>query len=203
MAKIVGGTEAADMKAVLETPPDAGAVARLSEDARYNSTLRTTCVATMVSAGHARNALPQRAEANVNCRILPGHTPGEVRAELRRVIADPKVEVRLVNDAGALSDNGENDVSVTPPPLNKEVFATLRTVVDEHWPGLPIVPEMETGASDSKITMGAGIPTYGFSGMGVDGDDVRAHGQDERIGVESYYTGVEFYYEFLKKLTSE
>jgi acetylornithine deacetylase/succinyl-diaminopimelate desuccinylase-like protein len=203
MAKIETGQVAEDMRGVLKTPPDAAAVARLSESPLYNSTMRTTCVATMVQAGHARNALPQRAKANVNCRILPGHTPAEVRAELTKVFADPKVEVKLVSDAGALSDRDENEVSVTPPPLNKEVFAALHSVVDQMWAGLTIVPEMETGASDSKITMAAGMPSYGFSGMGIDGDDVRAHGKDERIGVESFYTGVNFDYLYLKALTGK
>ena len=203
MAKIEKGQTAVDMRAMLRKPMDRAAAARLSQDPRYNSTLRTTCVATMVQAGHAPNALPQRAQANVNCRILPGHTPAEVRAELNRVFADPKLEVRLVTDAGVLSDRGENDVSITPPPLNKDVFAALRTTVDRMWPGLPIVPEMETGASDSKITMAAGIPSYGFSGMGIDSGDMRAHGKDERIGVEAYYNGVEFYYLYLKALTGE
>jgi acetylornithine deacetylase/succinyl-diaminopimelate desuccinylase-like protein len=203
MSKIQTGPLSADMQGVLKTPPDAAAVNRLSEKPLYNSTMRTTCVATMVQAGHARNALPQHAEANVNCRILPGHTPAEVRAELTKVFADPKIEVKLVNDAGALSDRGENEVSVTPPPLNEEVFGALRFVVGQMWPGLPIVPEMETGASDSKITMAAGMPSYGFSGMGIDSDDVRAHGKDERIGIESFYTGVNFDYRFLKALTGK
>jgi acetylornithine deacetylase/succinyl-diaminopimelate desuccinylase-like protein len=201
MSKIETGQLSADMQGVLKTPPDVAAVNRLSEKPLYNSTMRTTCVATMVQAGHARNALPQHAEANVNCRILPGHTPAEVRAELTKVFGDPKVEVKLVNNAGALSDRDENEVSVTPPPLNEEVFGALRSVVGQMWPGLPIVPEMETGASDSKITMAAGMPSYGFSGMGIDADDVRAHGKDERIGIESFYTGVNFDYRFLKALT--
>jgi acetylornithine deacetylase/succinyl-diaminopimelate desuccinylase-like protein len=203
MAKIEGGKVGAEMLAVLKTPPDMASSSKLSENPLYNSTMRTTCVATMVTAGHAPNALPQRAQANVNCRILPGHTPAEVRAELTKVIADPKVEVKLVNDAGALSDRDENEMSVTPPPLNEEVFAALHEVAGQMWPGLPIVPEMETGASDSKITMAAGIPTYGFSGMGIDGDDVRAHGKDERIGVESFYNGVNFDYRYLKALTGK
>jgi acetylornithine deacetylase/succinyl-diaminopimelate desuccinylase-like protein len=203
MSKIETGQLSADMQGVLKTPLEAAAVGRLSESPLYNSTMRTTCVATIVQAGHAHNALPQRAEANVNCRILPGHTPAEVRAELTKVFADPKVEVRLVNDAGALSDRDENEVSVTPPPLNEEVFGALHTVVGQMWPGLPIVPEMETGASDSKITMAAGMPSYGFSGMGIDGDDVRAHGKDERIGMESFYTGVNFDYRYLKALTGK
>jgi acetylornithine deacetylase/succinyl-diaminopimelate desuccinylase-like protein len=201
MSKIETGQVSEDMQGVLKTPADSAAVERLSESPLYNATMRTTCVATMVEAGDARNALPQRAEANVNCRILPGHTPAEIRAQLNKVIDDPKVEVRLVNDAGALSDRDENEMSVTPPPLNEEVFGALHKVVGQMWPGLPIVPEMETGASDSKITMAAGMPSYGFSGMGVDGDDVRAHGKDERIRVESFYTGVEFDYRYLKALT--
>ena len=201
MSKIETGQVSKDMRGVLQTPSDVGAINRLSETPLYNSTMRTTCVATMVQAGHAPNALPQRAQANVNCRILPGHTPAEVRQELSKVLADPKVEVQLVNNAGALSDRGENEVSVAPPPLNEEVFAALNSVVGQMWPGLPIVPEMETGASDSKITMAAGMPSYGFSGMGVDTDDVRAHGRDERIGVESFYTDVTFNYLYLKALT--
>jgi acetylornithine deacetylase/succinyl-diaminopimelate desuccinylase-like protein len=203
MAKIETGQVAADMQGVLKTPPEAAAVGRLSDNPLYNSTMRTTCVATMVEAGHARNALPQRAQANVNCRILPGHTPAEVRAELIKMFADPKMEVKLVIDGGALGHRDENEMSVPPPPLNEEVFAALKKVTGQMWPGLPIVPEMETGASDSKITMAAGMPSYGFSGMGIDADDVRAHGKDERIGVESFYTGVEFQYRYLKALTGK
>ena len=203
MEKIEKGQKADDLRGVLKTPPDATAVARLSEDPLYNSTLRTTCVATMVSAGHAPNALPQRAEANVNCRILPGHTPAETREQLVKVFADPKVEVQLLNSARQLSDEGLKEMSVTPPPLNEEVFGTLHTVVEKMWPGIPVIPQMETGATDSKYTMAAGIPSYGFCGMGIDEDDVRAHGRDERIGVDSYYTGVEFEYRYLKALTGK
>ena len=201
MAKLETGQKAADLRAVLKTPPDAAAAARLSEDPLANSTLRTTCVATMVNAGHAPNALPQRAEANVNCRIFPGHTPAEIRAQLVKVFADPKVEVQLLNSAQKPSDDALNEKSVTPPPLNDEVFGALHAVAGKMWPGLPIIPQMETGATDSKYTMAAGIPSYGFCGMGIDEDDVRAHGRDERIGVESYYTGVEFQYQYLKMLT--
>lgn len=201
MSQIEHGQVAADMRGVLLSPPNRAAVERLSENPRYNSTLRTTCVATMLQAGHAPNALPQKAQANVNCRIFPGHTPREVRIQLEAVIADPKVEVKLID--GLASDSNENEVSITPPPLNKEIFDALHAVVERTWPGLPIVPEMETGASDSKITMAAGIPSYGFSAMGGDADDVRAHGRDERRGVESYYAGVQFYYQFLKQLTGK
>jgi len=193
------GQTATDMHAIAATQPDMAAAARLSADPVYNSTMRTTCVATILNAGHAPNALPQRAEANVNCRILPGHTPGEVRRQLEALFADPLVKVELVADSGI--NSGENEVSVTPPPLNHEVFDALRKVTGEMWPGTPVIPEMETGASDSKITMAAGIPSYGFSGMGIDEDDDRAHGRDERLGVESYYAGVEFTYLYLKALT--
>ena len=99
------------------------------------------------------------------------------------------------------SDDGLQDKSVTPPPLNTEVFGTLHAVVEKMWPGIAVIPEMETGATDSKYTMAAGIPSYGFCGMGIDEDDVRAHGRDERIAVESYFTGVEFQYAYLKAMT--
>lgn len=192
---------AADMRAILAPKADPAAIARLSDDYVYNSLMHTTCVATMLSGGHAPNALPQRAEANVNCRILPGHTPGEVRKQLEAVFAEPKLTVKLDTDSGI--NGGENEVSVTPPALNKEVFDALHSATNQMWPEIPVIPEMETGASDSKITMDAGIPSYGFSGMGIDEDDVRAHGRDERLGVESYYAGVEFMYLYLKTLTGK
>ena len=194
------GQVGADMKAILAAKPDMAAAARLADDPAYNSTMRTTCVATMLTAGHAPNALPQRAEANVNCRILPGHTPGEVKKVLEGVVGDPKVKFTLETDG---ISSGEDEVSVTPPPLNKEVFEALRGVVGQMWAGTPVIPEMETGASDSKITMAAGIPSYGFSGFGIDEDDDRAHGKDERLGVESYFAGVEFTYLYLKALTGK
>jgi acetylornithine deacetylase/succinyl-diaminopimelate desuccinylase-like protein len=199
MAKVAKGQQAADMRAILTAHPDTAAETRLSVDPHFNSTMRTTCVATMMTAGHAPNALPQFAQANVNCRILPGHTPGEIRTKLTALIGDAKVEVTL--SLNGASDSGENDKSISPPPLNKEVFSALHAVVDEIFPGLPIIPEMETGASDSKLTMAAGIPSYGLCGMGIDNNDNRAHGKDERIRVEAFYTGVQFDYLYLKKLT--
>jgi len=199
MAKVAKGQQATDMRAIVASPPSVAAEARLSADPHYNSTMRTTCVATMMTAGHAPNALPQFAQANVNCRILPGHTPAEVRTKLTSVIADPKVDVKLVVEVA--SDSGENDKSISPPPLNQEVFTALHCVAGTMFPGVPIIPDMETGASDSKFTMAAGIPSYGFSGMGIDDNDVRAHGKDERIHVEAFYTGVQFDYLYLKKLT--
>lgn len=198
LAKVASGQQAADMRSVVSASPDKAAIARLSDDPHYNSIMRTTCVATMMEAGHAPNALPQHAAANVNCRILPGHTPGEIRKVLASVINDPKVTIKLNTDG---ISSGEDELSVTPPPLNQEVFAALNATAHQVWPGVPAIPQMETGASDSKITMDAGIPSYGFSGMGIDEDDDRAHGKDERLGVESFYTGVQFNYLFLKALT--
>jgi acetylornithine deacetylase/succinyl-diaminopimelate desuccinylase-like protein len=202
MTHIESGQVAADMRGILTTPPDAAAIERLSRDARFNSTMRTTCVATMMSAGHAPNALPQRAQANVNCRILPGHSQEEVRLELVKIFNDPALSVRYTSDTGEVSDHGSDRSAMAPPPLRPDVMASLRMATEKMWPGTPIVPIMETGASDSIYTMMAGIPSYGISGVAIDHDDVRAHGKDERVRVDSFYAGVEFYYDFLKTLTT-
>lgn len=202
MAKIETGQPAADMRAILASPPDAAAIERLSTDARYNSTLRTTCVATMLSGGHAPNALPQRAEANVNCRIFPGHSQEEIRLQLVALFNDPKLNVRYRNDAGEVADHGSERKAMVPPPLRADVMDAMRAVAGKLWPGAPVIPTMVTGSSDSIYTMYAGIPSYGISGIAIDRDDVRMHGKDERLKVDSYYTGVEFYYQFLKALTA-
>ena len=190
----------ADMNAILHTPPDAAAVARLSKDPRYNSMLRTTCVATRLSAGHANNALPQSATALVNCRILPGHSPAETEQTLVRVFADPKVTVRYIGSIGNVENapDSKGFPTVMPSP---EVLRPLERVAAEMWPGAPVIPDMETGASDSVYTMAAGIPSYGINGVAIDQDDIRAHGKDERVRVTSYFEGVDFYYRFLKAMT--
>jgi acetylornithine deacetylase/succinyl-diaminopimelate desuccinylase-like protein len=208
MAKVETSDRAADMKGILKTPPDTAAVARLSKDPIDNSTIHTTCVATRLNAGHANNALPQRAEANVNCRILPGHSAEEVRQELIKAFDDPKgvdtkITVRYVDSFGNISDSASDRKSLPPPPLRRDVFGPLEKITSELWPGIPVIPEMATGASDGVYTMGAGIPTYGIAGIAIDRDDIRAHGRDERLGVESYYKGVDFYYRYLKAVTSE
>jgi acetylornithine deacetylase/succinyl-diaminopimelate desuccinylase-like protein len=192
----------ADMNAILRTPPDSAAAARLSKDPRYNAMLRTTCVATRLTAGHANNALPQTAQANVNCRILPGHSPEETGQTLIRVFDDPKVAVRYVGAIGAAdkAPDSKGFPTVLPPA---EVLRPLERVAAEMWPGAPVIPEMETGASDSVHTMAAGIPSYGIGGLGIDQDDIRAHGKDERLRVASYFEGVEFYYRFLKAMTGK
>lgn len=202
MAKIETGQVADDMRAILATPPDPAAMQRLSRDARYNSTMRTTCVATMMSAGHAPNALPQRAEANVNCRIFPGHSQEDIRLELIHLFNDPTLSVRYRSDAGELTDHGSERKAMAPPPLRADVMNSVRKVAGKLWPGAPVIPVMVTGSSDSIYTMNAGIPSYGISGIAIDRDDVRMHGKDERLKSDSYYTGVEFYYQFLKALTT-
>ncbi|HKT68881.1 MAG TPA: M20/M25/M40 family metallo-hydrolase, partial [Terriglobales bacterium] len=192
---------AADMKAILQTPPDQAAIARLSGDTVFNATMRTTCVATRLDAGHANNALPQTALANVNCRILPGHSREEVRQQLVKIFADPKVEVRYVANDGQVMDRAPEKLGNSPVQLRPDVMQTLDKLAAEMWPGAPVIPTMSTGASDGIYTNAAGLPTYGISGTAIDMDDVRAHGRDERLGVQSYYNGVQFYYLFLKALT--
>lgn len=201
-AALETGERAADMRAILKNPPDEAAIARLSKDPRYNSMTHTTCVATRLNAGHANNALPQLAQANVNCRILPGHPIEEVRQDLIRIFRDPAVTVRYVSDAGEVQDKVPDKKSfptVTPPA---GILRPLARVADSLWPGAPVIPIMDTGASDSVYTMAAGIPSYGISGLAIDQDDVRAHGRDERVRVGAYYDCVDFYYRFLKALTS-
>ena len=203
LAKVQTGQVAADMRAILGNKPDAKAIARLSRDPAWNSTLHTTCVATRLAGGHANNALPQSATATVNCRILPGHSPEEIRQELVKRVADPAVTVRYIHSkTDERLDVAPDVTAASPPPPRPDVFDALRRAVDARWPGLPIIPTMTTGASDSVYTVRAGIPSYGFSGIAVDRDDVRAHGKDERLRANSYYDGAAFWYDFLKDLTS-
>ena len=199
--KASGDTQtAADMLAILKTPPDPAALARLEATPRYNATVRTTCVATMLSAGQAPNALPQFANANVNCRILPGHTQEETRQTLIKVLADPAIKVQYKDDAGTLFDKGTERVSPAPPPLRPDIFDPLHKVMAEMYPGLPILPQMETGASDSVYTIAAGIPSYGINGVAIDTNDERAHARDERVNILAFDRGVDFYYRYLQAL---
>ena len=198
MSKVESGQRAEDMRALLKSPPDQAAVARLSRDPIDNSILHTTCVATRLNAGHANNALPQTAEANVNCRIEPGHTPEEIRRQLQQVVADPQISIVYV----VTTSGGPDRQALPPAPVRPDVFGPLKQIVAEMWPGLPIIPTMATGASDGIYTTAAGMPTYGVSGEAIDRDDIRAHGKDERVRQDSFYHAVDFYYRFLKLLTS-
>jgi acetylornithine deacetylase/succinyl-diaminopimelate desuccinylase-like protein len=198
MSKVETGQRASDMLAILKNPPDAKAIERLSADPIDNSILHTTCVATRLNAGHANNALPQLAQATVNCRVEPGHTPEEIRTDLEKIVADPKVKLAYVGAIG-----GAPAKSYPPPPLREDIFHPLEKVVAEMWPGLPIIPDMATGASDDVYTNAVGLPAYSVSGEMVDRDDIRAHGKDERIRQDAFYKAVEFYYRFLKTLTAQ
>ncbi len=202
--KLVGrDPKSDDIRAMLRTPPDKAAVARVSEDRHYNSLVHTTCVATRLNAGHANNALPQTAQAIVNCRILPGHTPEEVRRELARIFADPKVEVRYVDSkTNEAVDTAPAQAGGPPATPRPDVVKAVTSVADSLWPGAPVVVDMETGASDSKYTNAAGTPSFGIGEIAVDHDDIRAHGKDERVRVSSFYEGVEFMYRFVKAVAS-
>ena len=182
MAGIETGALAADFKAVAQAAPNPDVVARLSATPLYNAMLRTTCVATMASAGHAPNALPQRATANVNCRILPGEDPHAVQQALAKAVNNPRVSITPV-DAAKPSP---------PSPLTPEVMQAITRVTEEMFPGVPVIPFMSTGATDGLYFRQAGIPIYGVSGLFGDMDDNRAHGRDERMGVREFFDGQEF-----------
>jgi len=202
LAKVESAQNAADMRAMLAQLPDQLAIARLGRVPQFNALVRTTCVATRLEAGHANNALPQTARAIVNCRILPGHSAEEVRLELVRILADPAVSVRHISDlTNQIADTAPLDKPLAPVALRTDVLDPLKRLAAQFWPGAPVVTDMETGASDSKYTNAAGIPSFGFSALAIDRDDVRAHGKDERLRVTSYYDGVDFYYRYLKALT--
>ena len=202
MSSLESGPVAANMKGILEKPPSAAAIRELSIIPKYNTTIRTTCVATRLAGGHANNALPQSASAIVNCRILPGHSREEVRQQLIRVFKEPEVEVRYVSDSGEAAATAPLSTGGPPTELRPEVMQPLEALVAQMWPGTPVIPIMEPGASDGKYTSEAGIPTYGINGIAIGIDDVRAHGKDERVGVDSYYRGVDFYYRYLRMLSS-
>ncbi|MGC1108041.1 MAG: M20/M25/M40 family metallo-hydrolase [Candidatus Acidiferrales bacterium] len=192
MSKMNQGALAADLAGAAKNPPDRASIERLSASPYYNALLRTTCVATRLSGGHANNALPQDASAIVNCRIFPGGTQEATQKTLVQILDDPQIKVS----------------AVAPPhtspasPLRKDVLEADERVVGEMWPGTPVIPTMETGATDGYRLRDAGIPTYGISGVFIDMNDVRAHGRDERILQSSFYEGVDFFYRYIKALSS-
>ena len=200
-AALMTGQISADMKAVAKDPPDPAAVERLSQSPYFNSLLHTTCVATMLSGGHAPNALPQTARANVNCRIFPGEDPQDILKTLERVANDPKVKITFVPQIGP--DGKVVPVVPMPPsPLLPEVMQAMEKTLAVAWPGVPLVATMSTGATDGRITRIAGIPTYGISCMFFDVNDERAHGKDERVGVQDFYDGVDFNYKLIRALSA-
>lgn len=200
-AELTKGSGAADLRAVAKEPPDKAAVARLSQTPYYNALLRTTCVATMLTGGHAPNALPQMARANVNCRIFPGEDPADVRQTLERVVADPKVTVSAV-ETRAADGSIVHQVTVPPSPLLPELTQAMDKTVQQMYGNTPVLATMSTGATDGRITRIAGIPTYGISCMFFQMNDNRAHGKDERVGVQDFYDGITFNYNLIRALSS-
>jgi acetylornithine deacetylase/succinyl-diaminopimelate desuccinylase-like protein len=190
-ADLVGGEMGEAMARIVDNPADQAAARMLSVEPQYNSRLRTTCVATLLSGGHAENALPQLASANVNCRILPDHDPAEVHGRLQELAEPFEVTVSPVGSA----------TPSPPSPLTDEVLGPIERITGEMWPGVTVLPVMSTGATDGLYLRRAGIPVYGVSGLFGDVDDVRAHGQDERIGVRSFHEGQEFLYRLVKALS--
>jgi acetylornithine deacetylase/succinyl-diaminopimelate desuccinylase-like protein len=184
----------ADMRALAKQPPDTQAAERLASVSSYfNALMRTTCVATMLSGGHATNALPQLATANVNCRILPGEAPAAIRQKLIDVLADRAVAVSFVDEA-----------KPSPPsPLQPQIMQPLESITHAMYPGAIVVPTMGTGATDGLYLRNAGIPTYGIEGLFYEIDDNRAHGRDERVGVKQYFEALEFQYRLIKALASQ
>ena len=187
MSTILGGQTGAAMTALLANPNDAAANAIVSKDAAFHSMLRTTCVATLLDAGHANNALPQRARANINCRIIPGETKASVQAELARVINDPKVSI---------TPEATMRPVATEPTLDPKIVGPAKALAAKYFPGVPMLPVMSTGATDAIFL--TGIPTYGVPGVFGDMDGNGAHGLNERIRVKSVYEGRDYLYDLVK-----
>ena len=188
LADIDPGPQSADMRAIAQNPHDASAADRLSQSVRFNALLRTTCVATLISGGHAENALPQRARATVQCRMMPGDTAEHVQSTLVATLSDPKISVTL--DAAPI-------VSPESAPT-PQILAKVAAVAHSMWPKVPIVPTMATGFSDDRQTRNAGMPSYDSSGIWIDGDENRAHGRDERVGVQEFDESVEYTFRLMK-----
>lgn len=185
------GQRAEDLRRVGASELDPVAVARLAEEPLYNATLRTTCVATLLAAGHAEAALAQRATATVQCRLLPAETVEATLARLREVVADPTVEVSVLG----------TPVPSPPSPLDAALLRRVEQVAQGLWPRVPVLPVMDPGSTDSYYFRLAGIPSYGISGMFTAAGANGVHGRDERIGVEAFHEGVEFDYRLMKALT--
>jgi acetylornithine deacetylase/succinyl-diaminopimelate desuccinylase-like protein len=190
-AAIETGTTKADMLKVAKDPADAAAIDRLSAVVETNILLRTTCTATQIEGGHAQNALPQRARATLQCRIIPGETQDSVRDALARVLADPTIKITVITPATPSPES----------PISGDILPIVEKVAHQLWPDVVILPQMGAGASDSKYTRVAGMPSYGIDGMFDDLDDARAHGRDERIGVQAFAQEVEFTYRLMRALT--
>jgi len=191
MSKIVTGSLADDFRK--GAAGDMEALQRLAAASpAWNSSLRTTCVATQLEGGHAMNALPQLAGATVNCRILPDDTVENVQSTLEKVFADKEVKVKIIGQV----EHGPAS------PLRPDLMSALNRATDSLWPSVPVLPMMVPGATDGLYLRAAGIPTYGVQGFFMERDDVRAHGRDERMSVNAFYEGQTFLYQLVKLLCS-
>jgi acetylornithine deacetylase/succinyl-diaminopimelate desuccinylase-like protein len=190
-AALEPGPASADMLAVAHIPPDPAAAERLSATVRLNAQLRTTCVATLISGGHAENALPQRARATIQCRMMPGDSAENVQRQLVETLRDPDIHISL--DAPPI-------VSPESPPT-PQIMAKAERVIHSMWPGVPVVPTMATGFSDDRQTRNAGMPSYDLSGVWADVDENRAHGRDERVGARELDESVEYTYRLVKEMS--
>jgi acetylornithine deacetylase/succinyl-diaminopimelate desuccinylase-like protein len=183
------------MNAFLKNPADTQALALVSaKDPSWNATLRTTCVATMLEAGHATNALPQRARANINCRIFPGVSAESVRTKLVELVADPAVTVTSLETRGP---------TAAPPPLSPAVMGPIEKLSAEFWPGVPVLPVLQAGATDGEFTNAVGIPTFGVEPVFIGPDLGNIHGLNEYVGVKSLLEGREFLYRLVKTYADE
>ena len=189
-AMLETGKLRADMLAVAKTPIDLKAAARLAKVTELNAILHSTCVATMLNAGVQENALPSRADAVVQCRIMPDETVAGTQAALQKVAGDPAIKFSVMGDV----------VSAPESPPDHALLGSVEKVVHSMWPGKPVIPAMAAGASDSIFTRKAGMPSYGVGGAWEDIDDVRAHGRDERRKMDAFYESVEFTYRLMKEL---
>ena len=189
LAKIYGGETGEAIHALLADPTDAKAYAAVSADPSLNAILHTTCVATELAAGHATNALPQRAMANVNCRIFPGVSTEAVRQVLVKVVDDPQIAVTMPNHRGPIAK---------PTPLTPEIMGPIQALTAKYYPGVPVVPVLQAGATDGVFLGDVGIPTYGVAGFFYDADLGHIHGLNERIGARSLYEGRDFLFDLVK-----
>jgi acetylornithine deacetylase/succinyl-diaminopimelate desuccinylase-like protein len=181
------------MVALTKNLNDAAAMAVVNKDRALHSMLRTTCVATLINGGHAPNALPQRVEANVNCRIFPGRTPAEIKDQLAKIIGNDKIAIRFARDDKPVA---------TPPALDPRLIGPMEKLAAKHFPGVPVIPAMSTGATDAVYTGGAGIPTYGVPSAWTDPDGNGIHGLNERLEIKGVYAGRDYLFDLIKVLAN-
>ncbi|MBL0914463.1 MAG: M20/M25/M40 family metallo-hydrolase [Sphingopyxis sp.] len=179
----------AAMVALAKNPADKAAEAIVNTDRFLHGNVRTTCVATLLDGGHAPNALPQRAGANVNCRIFPGHSIESIKDELAKVIGDPGV---------AITQLPPKRPAPPAPPLDPKILGPMQKLVSEYWPGLKVIPSMANGYTDATFLGAAGIPTYGIPGIWGDPDGNGVHGLNERVEVKAVYVGRDYMFDLVK-----